>query len=326
MFQYDDPTVAATLPTPAAAGTAGYFTNGSAGSGTPATILTADFMNAVMLELLNVVTASGATPSKTSQSQILTAMKSMFSPAVGTVRNLVMSITAASATATLTADEITVETALGGTPFKLASFNKTINLATTGAGGMDTGTAPTSGFVALYAIYNPTTQTSALLATNAATLQPNVYGGANLPAGYTASALVSVWPTNASKQFIVGYQNDRSIKMLAVTMLGTSTAAGSLTSLSIAGAVPLNAKTVSGTVGITFTTTAGTQLSCAIASSSSALGQQVVGVGGAASTVNTINGVFADLNLVTAQTVFYIFSFGGGTGQSLVVQANGYTF
>jgi hypothetical protein len=86
--------------------------------------------------------------------------------------------------------------------FDRRHHNKTVNLATTGAGGMDSGAAPNNGFVAIYAIYNPTTGASALLARNAtAAAQPTVYGGANMPAGYTASALISVWPTNASGQF-----------------------------------------------------------------------------------------------------------------------------
>jgi len=121
---------------------------------------------------------------------------------VGSVRNLVMSVTAASATATLAADEIIVETALGGVRYCLPSFSKTINLATTGAGGMDTGSAPVSGYVALYAIWNPTTQTAALLATNCTSIvAPSVYGAGSMPSGYTASGLVGVWPTNASSQF-----------------------------------------------------------------------------------------------------------------------------
>ncbi|MGM7825288.1 hypothetical protein ACS791_22620, partial [Yersinia enterocolitica] len=99
---------------------------------------------------------------------------------VGTSRNAKMSVTAASSTATFTADELIVQTALGGLQYKLSSFSKTINLATTGAGGMDTGTVPANGFVALYAIYNPTTQISALLAVNASSVvAPEVYGGSN---------------------------------------------------------------------------------------------------------------------------------------------------
>lgn len=257
---------------------------------------------------------------------LLTQIQTAPNGVVGSARNVVMSVAAASASAALTADEIIVGTALGGQMFKLSSFSKTINLATTGAGGMDTGSAPTSGFVALYAIYNPTTGASALLATNAATLQGNVYGGANMPAGYTASALVGVWPTNSSKLFVVGYLLDRRVSISPNTILGTSTAQGSMTSLSISGVVPANARDVSGTVAITFTTTAGTQLAFAISGSATGIGQQPTATGGAAGTINTINGSFSNVPLVTAQTVYYTFSFAGGTGQSLVAQVNSYTF
>jgi hypothetical protein len=75
MYQVDDPTAAASFPTPAAPGTAGYFTDGNPGSGVAATILRADFMNAVMLELMNVVSAAGITLSKTAQNQILLSIK-----------------------------------------------------------------------------------------------------------------------------------------------------------------------------------------------------------------------------------------------------------
>ncbi|WP_229765274.1 hypothetical protein, partial [Yersinia enterocolitica] len=105
---------------------------------------------------------------------------------VGTSRNAKMSIPSASATATFTADELIVQTALGGLQYKISGFSKTVNLATTGAGGMDTGTVPATGYVALYAIYNPTSGATALLAVNATSAPaPEVYGGANMPAGYT---------------------------------------------------------------------------------------------------------------------------------------------
>lgn len=51
---------------------------------------------------------------------------------------------------------------------------------------MYTGAAPASGYVAIYAICNPSTGVSALLGVNAAAAAaPQVYGGANMPAGYT---------------------------------------------------------------------------------------------------------------------------------------------
>lgn len=80
MFQTDQSTAAASLPTPAAAGTPGYFTNGNPGTGVAATILDADFMNMVMLELTNIVTAGGLTPSKTTYTQVRDAVKAMVGP------------------------------------------------------------------------------------------------------------------------------------------------------------------------------------------------------------------------------------------------------
>ncbi|HDR9087377.1 TPA: phage tail protein [Burkholderia vietnamiensis] len=182
-----------------------------------------------------------------------------------------MSVTAASATATLTADEIVVGTALGGQKYVLGAFSKTINLAATGAGGMDTGSAPASGYVALYAIYNPTTGASALLATNATSaVAPNVYGGANLPSGYTASALVSVWPTNGSRQFVVAYQVDRSISIANNTIFTNSTTTSGYVSVSIAGAVPPNAKAFSG--GLQANTSVAAALQFGVAATSAPVG------------------------------------------------------
>lgn len=84
MYQYDDPTVTATLPTPAVQGTGGFFTNGNPATGVPATILTADFMNMLMMEVLNVVLAGGLTPSKTAYNQLLTAINNIVGSSAGT--------------------------------------------------------------------------------------------------------------------------------------------------------------------------------------------------------------------------------------------------
>jgi hypothetical protein len=165
---------------------------------------------------------------------------------VGNARNARMLVTAAGTTATFAADEIVVETALGGVSYRLPNYSQAINLATTGAGGMDTGVAPTSGYVALYAIYNGTTGAVSILATNAATLQSQVYGGANMPAGYTASALISVWRTDSSKQFVIGNQRDREFLGSGVGVLTSTTAQGTVQTLSIASAVPANAHHVLG--------------------------------------------------------------------------------
>lgn len=239
---------------------------------------------------------------------------------VGQVRNLVMSVTTASATATLTADEIIVESALGGLRYCLPSFSKTINLATTGAGGMDTGTAPASGFVAIYAIWNPVTSTAALLATNAAgPPTPNVYGGANMPSGYTASALVGVWPTNASSQFPIATQQDRSFWYAAqLQVINTSTQQSTLTALNINSAVPSNAKTCSGTAVISSSSAATLQL--AIAGGSAGQGQNNISAGQILST----NGSYNVPVLAASRLIYFLASVTTGS-MALIITVGGYT-
>lgn len=162
---------------------------------------------------------------------------------VGTATNLKVSVTSPTAITSLTADEIIVGTALGGPSYRLSAFNSAINLGINGAAGMDVGSAPINGWVAIYAIYNPISGQSRLLGVNATSVvAPTIYGGANMPAGFTASALVSVWGTNASGQFQVGFQTDREIHTLPFAILASSVATLSVTSISLASAVPLNAK------------------------------------------------------------------------------------
>lgn len=238
---------------------------------------------------------------------------------IGTTRNLKMAVTAASATATLTADEIVLGVALGGAQIKVASFSKTINLATTGAGGMDTGTAPVSGYVAIYAIYNPTTLASALLGVNATSAAaPSIYGGANMPSGYTYSALVSLWGTNASGQLRVGYQSDRNINFVAVSVLTSTAAASTFTSVNISSAAPLNAVSVVGTVGLNSNSGA---LNAIIASDAT-----TGGVGLQQTTASAVTNLSANYNLIiaTAQRIYYTFS-ATGSSASINIFVSGYT-
>jgi len=307
MFLTDDPTAVSTLPTPGAAGTPGYFTDGNPGSGTPATILRADFMNMLALELQNIILAAGLTPSKTTFNQVLSAINILSSTkrsVIGSMRNAKMALTSASASATFTADEIIVESALGGVSYQLSSFSKTINLATTGAGGMDTGSAPVSGFVALYAIYNPATATANILAQDTSSIvAPEVYGGSNMPSGYTASALISVWGTNSSRQFVVGTQRDRMVVFVeqlasSITSDASVTLAGSF---SIASIVPKNAYSILGRVLETFTT-------------SVTFGIQYAGLNQifAAGFSNNDARSFTDLLLASPQSVNYQIGVGSG--------------
>ncbi|MBR8030782.1 hypothetical protein [Burkholderia vietnamiensis] len=302
MFRIDDATASPSLPAPEAAGSEGYFTEGNPATGTPATKVRGSWLNMLQEELCAILAAAGIARSKTTYNQVNSALQKMYSPVVGAQRNLSMSVAAASASATLTADQIVVTTALNGQTFILPSFSKTINLATTGAGGMDTGSAPASGYVALYAIYNPTTGASALLAKNATSaVQPNVYGGANMPAGYTASALVSVWPTNGSGQFVVAYQVDRSISIANNVVFTNSTTTSGYVSVSIAGAVPPNAKTFSG--GLQANTSVAAALQFGVAATSAPVG--IIGMIFNSAGNQSSSIPFVKVPLSTPQTTYY---------------------
>lgn len=302
---------------------------------------------------------------------------------VGSVRNLAMNVGAASASGTQTADEIIVETALGGLRYCIPSFNKTINLATIGANGMDAGAAPASGYVALYAIYNPqaaaftgsisgttltvsavtsgalavgqyvqgaapgttitalgtgtggagtytvsnsqtiaagpmTTGIAALLATNATSaVAPSVYGGANMPSGYTASTLTGVWPTNGSSQFSIGFQRDRQFWRPAVTILSSSTTQASYTALVISAAVPKNAITVQGMAAVASTSSSGMTLT---------LSADTNGTGAQQASQSTTGGGSAySIPLITQQQIYYEAASSVGT-PTFTATVTGYTF
>lgn len=241
---------------------------------------------------------------------------------VGTSRNAKMSVTTASATATFTADELIVQTALGGRQYKLISVNKTINLATTGAGGMDTGVAPTSGYVALYAIYNPTIQASALLAVNASSvIATEVYSGASMPAGYTASALVSVWGIDTS-QFKIGYQRNRNIVRAPENIYTTTTGVGITTPtfLNIA-TLPFNAVGVELMVRAV-QTSPGIGVALDVMSSSSSIGRW-----GATASVTSYqsdskaNGL---LHIIESRTIYI--QAGSAANGGYYIYAHGYNF
>jgi hypothetical protein len=243
---------------------------------------------------------------------------------VGAILNGSMSVPSAAASASFTSDQIVVATALSGTQYLLPSFSQTVNLASTGAGGMDAGSAPANGYVALYAIYNPSNAGSSILATNATSaVAPNVYGAGHMPPGYTASALISVWPTNASGQFVIGYQTDRSIVTAGTTVLNTTVSQPSPTLLSIATAVPPNARMVSGNFGVSDTSPSSTVL--IVSSSASGLGAQINGFGVGSSAVVGGEMSFNQLPVLTPQAIYYTATNTAGTTY-YTVGIHGYVF
>jgi len=161
---------------------------------------------------------------------------------VGTFCNLVGAYASAT-TATWSADEIVVKSALAGSSYLLKNFSKTLNTATTGAGGLDTGSMANSKWYYVYAIYNPNTGTQNILCTISGS-GAAVYGGANMPSGYTSSALIGVFRTNGSAQIATFNQSGRTVSFPNINAL-VGGAAVSYTSVDLSGGiVPPNAKFV----------------------------------------------------------------------------------
>lgn len=240
---------------------------------------------------------------------------------VGSTRNFVMNIAAASASATATADEVIVESALGGLRYCLTGFNKNINLAITGVGGMDTGAAPASGSVAIYAIYNPTTGVSGLLAVNASGgVAPEICAGV-MPAGFTASALVSARMTSPSGQFTVGTQLDRAIACPAQTVFNNTPTNVTVTALGLSP-LPWNAKRISG--NMTIAASSASALSVAVYASLAGTGQLInnSNVLGGGQNVSS----FSKLIVSTPRVAYMTSGIISGTGQNYVIAITEYEF
>ncbi|UMB76660.1 phage tail protein [Dickeya fangzhongdai] len=172
-------------------------------------------------------------------------VRSTFSGVIGMTRNAMMNITSFFSSAKFVADEIIVGTSLGGSQYRIGLFEKTIDLTKNGVGGIDIGTVPDEGFVGIYAIYNPVTMSSGLLAVNATAVKlPEIYSGTNKPNGYTASALLTVVPVNAGK-FIPLSVRGRRVYMPSKQIYSGSKSATDF-DVSVSSVVPLNAKSLSG--------------------------------------------------------------------------------
>jgi len=315
----------------------GHWTDGNVAGGVAPTRMMAGWFNAVQDELVNVLTAAGVATEPKNSAQLLAALNKLYvapsqvpatlSGIVGSTRNLAMNVTAASATATITADEIIVETALGGSQYRIGSFSKTINLSTTGAGGMDTGSAPVSGFVGLYAIFNPTTATSALMAVNATSaVLPEGYGGSNMPSGYTASALLSVVPTDSNGKIIVLYQLGRNVLLPTTQIASTTSFINTPTAVSLSSIVPKNCKTIDGILFVTSGNSIRPTLRLQSLPNVDNGMKQIVS--GTNSSYNSLQAPFSNLVVVNSQTLYWSITKGdsGDTLASAYAYLTSYTF
>jgi hypothetical protein len=227
---------------------------------------------------------------------------------IGDAVNLYCHVAAVSPSATWAADQVIVGSAIGGLLTLLSSINLTLNLATTGAGGMDTGTSPASANVAVYLIYNPTSGAKALLGqAMGAAFAPVCYGGTHMPAGFTQSALISSIKTTATGQFPVFHQANRRIGFIPqVVNLTNATAAW--TALSVATVVTPNAIGISGTGVIG--ASAGGNLALSLAMNTATVGAKEI-LSSTSSTAQSLGFSFNDIRIDVKNTPQAIaFNFG----------------
>ncbi|WP_429497006.1 hypothetical protein ACQUFY_10715 [Robbsia andropogonis] len=246
-----------------------------------------------------------------SQALTLGQAQLMFTPVLGATPRLSANVTVGATTATFTDDAITCATSLTGTSYRIAGFSASINLATTGIGGMDTGTATAGGFLAVYAAYNPTTKAYGVFGSmEGSVAPPKIYGGANLPSGYTATALIAVVPISSTAgQFnsfsVHGTRHTRSLVAPANTTTGPTT----LTGLTLAGYVPKAARTVYGSMGVSAFTSAGS-VSMSVATDANATNQTIGAAYAPASAGFTVP---FTLTLITSQILYWYVSANLGT-------------
>lgn len=246
---------------------------------------------------------------------------------VGDSRKLRASLTAAGTTITFTADQIIVGESLAGSAKRLDTYSQALNTATTGAGGMDTGAIPTSGFLAVYAIAKAD-GTKSILGVNATTSSGTIYSGANMPSGYTYSALIAIIPTNATPAMVAGLVLDRKINLQLPKAVFTATTVNTtLASQSISGAVPSAARTVD----LIWIDSGSGATTVSVAADATGTGLQNFHTGVDASSRASVGGMvsgyiaytFKDVPIITAQTI-YIASLNGGSASNLYV--TGFSF
>src|SRR5215813_12977641 len=74
MYRIDGPQSVTNIPTPAAPGTPGFFQGGNPSSGMKATVVDADWLNAVQEEIAHVIEQSALTLDKTDRTQLWQAL------------------------------------------------------------------------------------------------------------------------------------------------------------------------------------------------------------------------------------------------------------
>lgn len=208
---------------------------------------------------------------------------------------------ATNATATWTADELVLEDA-SGNQVAIASFNKTANIATSGAGGLDTGAEASSTTYYAWAIAKADGTQSIILST------ATTIAGLTFPSGYTYAGLIGSACNNGSSNFVefrqLGALVDADVTQIltaGVATSDTSLNAGSGTVTAMSTIVPSLARKVHGYARVSDSGSSASAITIKPVTGSN-IGRKIINNPGGST--GTAGGYFEAL-MVTPQTLYY---------------------
>ena len=169
-------------------------------------------------------------------------------PIYGLGRNVVAQCASAGGTSfTLKYDEFIGKTAAGGTALLAVSGNLTVNLATIGADGLDTGALAANKLYRTYLLYKIADGTIHTLSTLDTNTAPSP-----VPAGFTLLSVIAYCLADGSGKILPFTQYDRKFwYQTPVNVASGVNQPQALTSQTVSAAVPNGAKTIDGMVGFT---------------------------------------------------------------------------
>lgn len=333
MQRIDDPTAATALPTPEAAGTPGYFTEGSPTAGTPATNVRGSWLNMVQEELMAIVAAAGISPSKTVYTQVLAAIRAMTADGAR-IQGLVGNNNAATPTTQFdfSALAVTVRNPTSGATAVITNTGViTNNLLFANAGPVANGRDQSAAFSAsrwiyFYFIWNPTTST---LATISSTATPAV--GPALPPGFTAWAYIGTLYYSSSSSLAVGYFRGSWFAYTSPIAVVTSGSATSPAPISIPTIVPPTAHSPMfelQVLNLGINATAGGAYSGTMTVTIDNIGQSLISGlqgGGAANTFTAISGAVKRLPNLSQGFTYQWGNLGSSTSPQVNISCGGYS-
>lgn len=260
-------------------------------------------------DILAIVDVSVPKTKKITKNSLVTALAA---PAVRDVARGLVAKYVTDATVDIDADEIIVSN-VSDLVLKITAVNLTLDITTSGANGLDTGSEAVSTWYYMWIIYNATTTTIAGLL-SVSSSDPT------LPSGYTYKARVGAVYNDSGSDFDYFFQRDNVVSIDAITVLSGGTA-GTITSIDISVAVPPIAATIGGVLDVQkATVSAGGVIYSASGASYNKYTCQIDVTGSGATLTRSIS-PFSKLLLTVPQTMYYI----SLSSSSITIELSEYT-